>query len=899
MTTLASILTSCQFDLLSTKLTRWMATKLLIMTPYSIQPLPVVIWLQIAIVLLCSILSATSSNPETQLYNLDGHATSEKANRITLANRTAKNDHSSLHPVSLQNLREVATMRGTVDHLQQHHRSIKSTKTTMILMSNDDIDDSNPLSLVSIPKFKSQTRYLVDHSLYEDAKDDKGDIVTTSSPSPSSTATANTLGFDQKVNFLIQDTELNATGKPDTKVEAKGSIGSSPTPSSILPTHSLTPQPNGVFASSASTSKKGSKGGAPTLSVSPSPSTSATSTSSSQSPTSELKSKAKTPSGKGMNMRTPSSLSGSKGMGMTPSRGKGRTSKIPTIITPSLSPFPTTGSNSKKGPAASKQPSPGKGMGMAPSPTSSSNSKKGLPAPTQPMAPSRPSPGKGMSKSSKNPAASVPTISNAPAPGGTGKGGGISKKAPTKQPVSSGPSPSSQSQIPTTFTSTLNSQTQSPSPSISPQAATPVAPVAKLPTTLTGVPTVQPKNPTPSIKIPTQSPQAATPVTPVAKLPTTLTGTPTVQPKTPDPITKRPSTGIPTTQPKTPTTKSPSRSPSFSKSLSPSQPTTISPSRSPTGAPIRAPATNPPTQLPVVSPTKTPTTSVPTPVPVLVPGTVVSATPYSVVYVPNVASPTDAQTAQAAQVTCAHVEDYIKDVFALSDPFVVVLDTSCQQVGSATNPTSISYVFNITFADTSDFIPSQADINRLIAISLREPQSSLLINSLSQLQNNPYSGTTSVIYSLTRMSILDIGLRPGIIKQSSVQEDAESSVVENKALVAPQTQKSMLQIFALNGGFGILIGLFSSWIVLRFNRSKQSTENKNMNRNYEMEGLKRQKVQLSRSSKSNFRGHMPSICYTDETIDFDSLSSRHEKNGMPNNSFFDRPFLRNEESLYA
>jgi hypothetical protein len=151
-------------------------------------------------------------------------------------------------------------------------------------------------------------------------------------------------------------------------------------------------------------------------------------------------------------------------------------------------------------------------------------------------------------------------------------------------------------------------------------------------------------------------------------------------------------------------------------------------------------------------PTVTPPTNAPLLIPVAPPapvaGNPVAASPYQVVYTPTSGPISAADFASAIDVTCAHVEQAIMDVVAMS-PFTVVNDISCQSVMTATTPATISFETNVVFDASSTIMLTPGDIDRIISTAFQSPQVSTLIAGLNMLpSNNPFSASTTVTYSL-------------------------------------------------------------------------------------------------------------------------------------------------------
>jgi hypothetical protein len=88
----------------------------------------------------------------------------------------------------------------------------------------------------------------------------------------------------------------------------------------------------------------------------------------------------------------------------------------------------------------------------------------------------------------------------------------------------------------------------------------------------------------------------------------------------------------------------------------------------------------------------------------------------------------------AAELSCAHVEKFVKDVFALASTIIVLVNVFCSPVTTVFN-TNIGYKMSVLIGEGSKVIPSQADIQTLVCASLSsdeiEPLDLILPNTLS------------------------------------------------------------------------------------------------------------------------------------------------------------------------
>jgi hypothetical protein len=291
----------------------------------------------------------------------------------------------------------------------------------------------------------------------------------------------------------------------------------------------------------------------------------------------------------------------------------------------------------------------------------------------------------------------------------------------------------------------------------------------------TNTPTKQISLP-PAPSIPPPSIPNTTPVgTPILSAPNILPTPPILSPNPPVPLNNPVSTPIlfpftpflpiqptpsntPVTTPNLTPVSTPNKSPAAPL---PAVPTITTPNMAPLAvAPLLTPVTPPilvPTPTaPIASPTQTvPTMTPPTQAPLTTPvaplepttGNQVAATPYQVLYAPTTGPISAADFTSAIDVTCAHVEQAIMDVIAMS-PFLVVNDISCRSVSTATAPTTISFETNVVFDPSSTIVLMTKDIDGIIQTSFRIPEVNTLISSLNMLpSNNPFSATAMVTYS--------------------------------------------------------------------------------------------------------------------------------------------------------
>ncbi len=87
--------------------------------------------------------------------------------------------------------------------------------------------------------------------------------------------------------------------------------------------------------------------------------------------------------------------------------------------------------------------------------------------------------------------------------------------------------------------------------------------------------------------------------------------------------------------------------------------------------------------------------------------------------------------------------------------------------GQAFQPNRIGFETRIIFDDTSETIPSQEDLDAILAVAFEPPQVDMFISMLNNELNptNPMSATTSVVYTAVRPETDDSqeGQRLGIV----------------------------------------------------------------------------------------------------------------------------------------
>lgn len=249
---------------------------------------------------------------------------------------------------------------------------------------------------------------------------------------------------------------------------------------------------------------------------------------------------------------------------------------------------------------------------------------------------------------------------------------------------------------------------------------------------------------------PSFSPSINAPVDTLA--PITLTLAPASVPSAPVPIPTVP-TSLPIEVPSDPGTRSPTAptvpfAPPVPGPVSPPVPRPVSPPVPlPVSPPMPSPQSVPVTQSPVKAPSTTtdapmqgPTSQSRAPSA----GTVVRSQVCSTYETTN-GNPSDKDFNEAAFLTCAHLEQYIATTFELGAPFILLDDMFCSDFSTTTDPHRICYEIAVTFAEDSEVLPAQGDVDSLICIAFLPPEVEDLLADLSSLMvSNPFSTTTEL-----------------------------------------------------------------------------------------------------------------------------------------------------------
>ena len=200
-------------------------------------------------------------------------------------------------------------------------------------------------------------------------------------------------------------------------------------------------------------------------------------------------------------------------------------------------------------------------------------------------------------------------------------------------------------------------------------------------------------------------------------------------------------------------TESPTPAPTESPTPAPTEAPTPAPTEAPTESPTEAP-TESPTASPTASPTQPPTES-PTLVPTGAPTTTASATTpgllvlneFCSVYESASGDPTQRDFDEGAGLTCAYLEKFMTDTFALGAPFILLKGIDCAVVSTSSRPVQICYEIATAFAPDSQVLPVEGDMDSLICIALSTstPDVEGLIDALNLLSvRNPFSSTTAL-----------------------------------------------------------------------------------------------------------------------------------------------------------
>jgi hypothetical protein len=107
---------------------------------------------------------------------------------------------------------------------------------------------------------------------------------------------------------------------------------------------------------------------------------------------------------------------------------------------------------------------------------------------------------------------------------------------------------------------------------------------------------------------------------------------------------------------------------------------------------------------------------------------------FTIVYTPLGGNLEASDYSSAAELSCAHVENFLTDVFAMASTIVVLVNVFCSPVTTFFN-TNIEYKLSVLIGEGSKVIPSQADIQTLVCVALSsdeiEPLEKTLPSALS------------------------------------------------------------------------------------------------------------------------------------------------------------------------
>jgi len=228
---------------------------------------------------------------------------------------------------------------------------------------------------------------------------------------------------------------------------------------------------------------------------------------------------------------------------------------------------------------------------------------------------------------------------------------------------------------------------------------------------------------------------------------------------------------VPTESPTPAPTESPTPAPTEAPTMSPTEVPTESPTKSPTASPTASP-TQPPTESPTLVPTGAPTT-LPSPTskgsksikgtkkskgsksskqtpgltPTLARTESLVLNEFCSVYQSATGDPSRRDFDEGAGLTCAYLEKFMTDTFALGAPFIMLQGIDCAVVSTSSRPVQVCYEIASTFAADSQVFPQVGDIDYLICIALSTstPDVEGLIDALNLLSvRNPFSSTTAL-----------------------------------------------------------------------------------------------------------------------------------------------------------
>ena len=109
-------------------------------------------------------------------------------------------------------------------------------------------------------------------------------------------------------------------------------------------------------------------------------------------------------------------------------------------------------------------------------------------------------------------------------------------------------------------------------------------------------------------------------------------------------------------------------------------------------------------------------------------------------------NPSDEDFAQATAVTVAHFESFL-ELFYEQQPTITLYRIASRGVGQTQGIVRIGFEVVASFAEDSDPFPTTEDLDIPIRASFQGDAGELLVLELQELDSNPFSSTTGVIYS--------------------------------------------------------------------------------------------------------------------------------------------------------
>jgi hypothetical protein len=164
--------------------------------------------------------------------------------------------------------------------------------------------------------------------------------------------------------------------------------------------------------------------------------------------------------------------------------------------------------------------------------------------------------------------------------------------------------------------------------------------------------------------------------------------------------------------------------------------------------------------------------------------------------------------AQAASLTCAHLQTYFESFFNLTVDSE--LDTfKCNDIGSQADPLQIDYDVTATFKQASYMTPTQEEVDILVQTALLPPEVDKLRDSLRALPaSNPFSTTSEIAY---------------------VGEGAIVNSMEKPTDAPPSNQSRKLYAALILTAFVFLLSVKSFlvyWVLSKSRRMKKETNTK-------------------------------------------------------------------------